>query len=152
MIAKCTKCQHEWQTVDKAGDCDWCGAPGYRLADDYMEDEEWLRNALDDIVPTYSEPLSQLRVLAGKLLELVELHGTHSKEVMQFVIEYNHVEGFCEVASISIALIEYYEDTLNQTRNHFSRVSKALWCLLTGAFVIGIGIGMILYMIVLPML
>jgi hypothetical protein len=37
MIAKCTKCHHEWRVVGTPGVCGWCGAPGEKLADDYME-------------------------------------------------------------------------------------------------------------------
>lgn len=31
MIAKCSKCHHEWETVRETNDalkCDWCGAKG----------------------------------------------------------------------------------------------------------------------------
>jgi hypothetical protein len=37
MIAKCTQCHHEWQAVLKPGKCAWCGAPGKKLANDYIE-------------------------------------------------------------------------------------------------------------------
>ena len=45
MLVKCTKCHHEWQattypTTDRDVDtatCDWCGAPGEKLADSYVE-------------------------------------------------------------------------------------------------------------------
>jgi len=51
MLIKCTKCHHEWQSTEH-GDlittdgvshqygpwtCDWCGAPGRKIAHDYME-------------------------------------------------------------------------------------------------------------------
>jgi len=47
MLIKCTACHHEWQYTsyprnvfeETAGThiCDWCGAPGKKIADDYME-------------------------------------------------------------------------------------------------------------------
>lgn len=40
MIAKCSRCQHEWQAVGKPGVCDWCGGDGVKLADDYIESVE----------------------------------------------------------------------------------------------------------------
>ena len=43
MIAHCTSCHHEWQAHAKPGDCSWCGAPGKKLADDYRENELWLK-------------------------------------------------------------------------------------------------------------
>lgn len=40
MIAHCTKCHHEWQTLlsaDGPGICDWCGAPGMKIAADWVD-------------------------------------------------------------------------------------------------------------------
>ena len=43
MLAKCTKCHHEWQQVTgHEHPCDWCGAPGKKIATDYMDDPRWL--------------------------------------------------------------------------------------------------------------
>ena len=56
VIVKCTKCNHEWQAVESdfkhrwavEGElkhrwhepylCDWCGAPGEKIASDYMDE------------------------------------------------------------------------------------------------------------------
>lgn len=40
MIAKCSSCHHEWQASKTPGNCGWCGAPGYKLANDYLEYEQ----------------------------------------------------------------------------------------------------------------
>jgi hypothetical protein len=52
MIAKCTKCHHEWQQssnrqVDK---CLWCDAPGKRVANDYMEESDYLSRKMDKVM------------------------------------------------------------------------------------------------------
>lgn len=49
MIAKCSKCHHEWQAVGRPGRCDWCGAPGRQLATDYIE-SDWLERTLNAVL------------------------------------------------------------------------------------------------------
>ena len=63
MIVKCTKCHHEWHAYsallepDKWGFypaiCDWCRAPGEKLADDYIE--RWRQGGAVTPFPTPRE-------------------------------------------------------------------------------------------------
>lgn len=51
MICKCTRCHHEWQSI-AVEDCDWCGAAGKKIADDYIDtqtdEEEIFERRLDN--------------------------------------------------------------------------------------------------------
>ena len=77
MIVKCTNCHHEWQSAgcttcgEVAGPlhdfcqwyCDWCGAPGEKLADDYVE--RW-RIAGAEVVLTPAEIRGMIKRLNRK--------------------------------------------------------------------------------------
>lgn len=50
MIAGCTKCHHEWQQVGPdVRDCDWCGAPGEKLGNDWIETMD-LKKVVDECI------------------------------------------------------------------------------------------------------
>ena len=54
MIYKCTKCHHEWQTVNHDQKvCDWCGGSGKYLADDYIE-KKWTCPLCGSELDTYT--------------------------------------------------------------------------------------------------
>ena len=41
-LMHCSKCHHEWESIDKESLCDWCGAPGKVLEDKtVMEKVDW---------------------------------------------------------------------------------------------------------------
>jgi hypothetical protein len=153
MIAKCTKCQHEWQAVNKAGNCGWCGAPGYKLADDYMEDEEYFTQVCNDILASH-DPRRQLHdglaplmkglqewdgriqdgTLIGEFLELLDTHETRSEQVYQFIVDHNDVPGF-EITAFTIILL---------TERHQAAIAKVI---LQGSIILAF-VGVLLVLIV----
>lgn len=51
MLAKCTRCHHEWQQAKlPPKKCDWCGEDGEVIAADYMDDPTTLFQIVDRLI------------------------------------------------------------------------------------------------------
>lgn len=85
MIVKCTKCHHEWQAAPRKAwlgteYCDWCGAPGKKIGDDYMDKE-------GDVLDSVGQHLEHLVRDRAKLTTLLKrlLDGSQHKMGCAFV-------------------------------------------------------------------